>query len=51
MQNYDAYVTKNLPVIWMPNPAYQVSAIRNNLRGVVQDPLANIQPQRWYLAK
>lgn len=51
MQNYDAYVTKNLPVIWMPNPAYQVSAIRNSLRGVNQDPLANIQPQRWYLAK
>jgi peptide/nickel transport system substrate-binding protein len=51
MQEYDAYVTKNLPVIWMPNPAYQVSAIKKNLRGVVQDPLANIQPQRWYLAK
>ncbi|GLY77026.1 peptide ABC transporter substrate-binding protein [Actinoallomurus iriomotensis] len=51
MQKYDAYVTKNLPVIWMPNPAYQVSAIKNNLRGVVQDPLVFMQPQRWYLAK
>ncbi|MFB9832750.1 peptide ABC transporter substrate-binding protein [Actinoallomurus acaciae] len=51
MQSYDAYVTKSLPVIWMPNPAYQVSAIRNNLRGVVQDPLVFMQPQRWYLAK
>lgn len=51
MQGYSAYLAKNLPVIWMPNPAYQVSAIKNNLRGVVQDPLANMQPQRWYLVK
>ncbi|GAB3962479.1 hypothetical protein GCM10029978_018060 [Actinoallomurus acanthiterrae] len=51
MQEYSSYLAKNLPVIWMPNPAYQVSAIRNNLRGVVQDPLATMQPQRWYLAK
>ncbi|MEV5705562.1 peptide ABC transporter substrate-binding protein [Actinoallomurus sp. NPDC052274] len=51
MQQYSSYLAKQLPVIWMPNPAYQVSAIRNNLRGVVQDPLAAMQPQRWYLAK
>ncbi|MCO5969130.1 peptide ABC transporter substrate-binding protein [Actinoallomurus soli] len=51
MQQYSSYLAKQLPVIWMPNPAYQVSAIRNNLRGVVQDPLAFMQPQRWYLAK
>ncbi|GAA4607189.1 hypothetical protein GCM10023195_27030 [Actinoallomurus liliacearum] len=51
MQQYSSYLAKQLPVIWMPNPAYQVSAIRNNLRGVVQDPLAAMQPQRWYLTK
>ncbi|MEV5746914.1 peptide ABC transporter substrate-binding protein [Actinoallomurus sp. NPDC052308] len=51
MQQYSSYLAKQLPVIWMPNPAYQVSAIRNNLRGVVQDPLATMQPQRWYLTK
>jgi peptide/nickel transport system substrate-binding protein len=32
----------------MPNPPYQVSAIDSSLGGIVQDPLAGLQPQRWY---
>jgi peptide/nickel transport system substrate-binding protein len=48
MLDYSALLAKDLPVIWLPNPPYQVSAIDTALHGVVQDPLAGLQPQRWY---
>ncbi|HEV3355609.1 MAG TPA: peptide ABC transporter substrate-binding protein [Pseudonocardiaceae bacterium] len=48
MLDYSALLADQLPVIWLPNPPYQVSAIDSALHGVVQDPLANLQPQRWY---
>lgn len=51
MQAYSAYLAKNLPVIWVPNPDYQVSAIKSTLGGVLQNPLASMNPQQWYLNK
>lgn len=48
MLDYSAHLAEQLPVIWMPNPPYQVSAIDSALHGVVQDPLAGLQPQRWF---
>ncbi|HEX4223198.1 MAG TPA: peptide ABC transporter substrate-binding protein [Pseudonocardiaceae bacterium] len=48
MIDYSALLAQQLPVIWLPNPPYQVSAIDSALHGVVQDPLAFLQPQRWY---
>jgi peptide/nickel transport system substrate-binding protein len=48
MQAYSAYLAQNLPVIWVPNPDYQVSAIKATLGGVLQDPLASMNPQQWY---
>ncbi|GAA3436348.1 peptide ABC transporter substrate-binding protein [Kutzneria kofuensis] len=48
MVDYSARLAEQLPVIWMPNPPYQVSAIDTSLGGVTQDPLAGLQPQRWY---
>lgn len=51
LQSYSAYLAKNLPVVWLPMPAYQVSAIRKSVKGVVQDPLAGMQIQRWYISK
>jgi peptide/nickel transport system substrate-binding protein len=48
MVDYSARLARQLPVIWMPNPPYQVSAIDASLHGVVQDPMAGLQPQRWY---
>lgn len=50
MQAYSAYLAQNLPVLWVPNPDYQVSAIKNTLGGVLQDPLASMNPQQWYKA-
>lgn len=49
MQAYSAYLAKNLPVLWVPNPDYQVSAIKNTLTGVLQNPLAAMNPQQWSL--
>jgi peptide/nickel transport system substrate-binding protein len=49
MQAYSAYLARNLPVLWVPNPDYQVSAIKNTLKGVLQNPLAVMNPQQWYL--
>jgi len=51
MQAYSAFLAKNLPVIWVPNPDYQVSAIKKTLQGVLQNPLASMNPQQWYLTK
>ncbi|MBC6463266.1 peptide ABC transporter substrate-binding protein [Actinomadura sp. HBU206391] len=51
LRDYSDLLAKDLPVIWMPNPAYQVSAIKKNLQGVTQDPLVFLQAQRWYLTK
>lgn len=51
MPSYSAYLAKDLPVIWLPNPAYQVSAIDSALHGVSQDPMAGMHPQRWYRTK
>lgn len=49
MQAYSAYLAQNLPVLWVPNPDYQVSAIKTPLGGVLQNPLASMNPQQWYL--
>jgi peptide/nickel transport system substrate-binding protein len=47
MQEYSAYGAENLPVMWMPNPVYQVSVIDTGLGGTEQDSLGNFHPQRW----
>ncbi|PSL02203.1 peptide/nickel transport system substrate-binding protein [Haloactinopolyspora alba] len=47
IRNYSELLTKDLPVVWLPEPAYQVSAIREGLQGTGQDPLAEFFPQRW----
>ncbi|GGV34765.1 peptide ABC transporter substrate-binding protein [Streptomyces spectabilis] len=48
---YGEYLAEQLPVMWMPNPAYQVSVIRNDLRGVGQNPTVTFAPQDWYYVK
>lgn len=52
MQAYAQYGSQTLPVIWMPNFDYQLTAIANNLKGVTpQDPYLNITPEDWYYVK
>jgi peptide/nickel transport system substrate-binding protein len=47
---YESYMAHNLPVGWLPNPAFQISAISTKLGGVTQNPLLYFTPQQWYLA-
>lgn len=46
-KKYSAFLAKDLPVMWMPNPVYQVSVIRDGLDIDHQDPGASFLPQRW----
>lgn len=47
VQNYSAALAKDLPVIWLPEPDYQISVVRNGLGGFAQDSLANFHPAMW----
>ncbi|MER7394074.1 peptide ABC transporter substrate-binding protein [Streptomyces sp. NPDC000151] len=51
MRDYGRRVAAQLPVLWTPNPAYQVSVIRNDLRGIDQNPTLTLAPQDWYFVK
>jgi peptide/nickel transport system substrate-binding protein len=49
---YEDYLATQLPVIWGPDPDYQVSAVLSNLHGATpQDPTLAINPEQWYLTK
>ncbi|MEU5640880.1 peptide ABC transporter substrate-binding protein [Streptomyces milbemycinicus] len=47
VQEYSAALAKDLPVIWLPEPDYQVSVVKNGLDGFAQDSLANFHPAMW----
>jgi peptide/nickel transport system substrate-binding protein len=43
------YLSQQLPVIWQPNGAYQLTEIANNLRGVTPQATTEvINPENWY---
>lgn len=47
IQDYSAALAKDLPVIWLPEPVYQISVVKNGLGGFSQDSLANFHPAQW----
>lgn len=47
VRDYSAAVAKDLPVVWLPEPDYQISVIRNGLGGFAQDSLADFHPAQW----
>jgi peptide/nickel transport system substrate-binding protein len=50
MYKYQLYVAKQVPDLWIPNAAYQISAISNKLGGVSsQDSTGHIYPSTWSL--
>ncbi|CCB72437.1 putative peptide-binding transport protein (plasmid) [Streptantibioticus cattleyicolor NRRL 8057 = DSM 46488] len=51
MLDYSAALAKDLPVIWLPEPDYQISVIRDGLGGFAQDSLANFHPAQWRWTK
>jgi peptide/nickel transport system substrate-binding protein len=50
IKNYSALLAKQLPVIWLPEPDYQISVIKKGLTAP-QDPMANFHPARWSWGK
>lgn len=48
---YSKLLAEDLPVMWMPNPVYQVSVVKEGLDIVAQDPGAEFFPQRWSWTK
>ncbi|MGA6219599.1 peptide ABC transporter substrate-binding protein [Streptomyces umbrinus] len=51
VQDYSAALAKDLPVIWLPAPDYQISVVKNGLGGFSQDSLANFHPAQWKWTK
>ncbi|PZE27219.1 peptide ABC transporter substrate-binding protein [Curtobacterium sp. MCBD17_028] len=51
VQDYSATVAKDLPVIWLPSPDYQISVVKKGLTGFDQDSLANFHPAQWKWSK
>jgi peptide/nickel transport system substrate-binding protein len=50
MSQYQIQLAKQVPVLWFPNAAYQISAISPKLGGVTaQDSTAHIYPSTWYV--
>jgi peptide/nickel transport system substrate-binding protein len=52
MYQWQNYLYKQLPIIFQPNAAYQLTEIASNLHGVLpQDPTLGITPENWYFTK
>jgi len=47
VRDYSEALAKDLPVIWLPEPDYQISVVKNGLGGFSQDSLANFHPAQW----
>jgi peptide/nickel transport system substrate-binding protein len=52
LTNYENYLVKNLPVIYLPAQVQSLTEIQNNLRGVTpQNLFGAITPEDWYFVK
>jgi peptide/nickel transport system substrate-binding protein len=52
LHSYEDYLAKQIPVIWEPNADYELSEVKNTIRGVApQNPFANLFPEYWYYVK
>ena len=50
LDTYQNFLAKDLPVIWQPNPAYEMSEISNKLHGATpQNVFGYLTPENWYL--
>jgi peptide/nickel transport system substrate-binding protein len=50
LYKYQLLVAKQVPVLWFPNSAYQISAISKKVGGVLaQDSTGHIYPQTWWV--
>jgi peptide/nickel transport system substrate-binding protein len=50
LHEYENYVAKELPMLWVPNTDWQISVISKKLKGITaQDVGLNIYPEDWTL--
>lgn len=49
LTRYEDYLSKQLPVVWEPNPATSLTEIHKGLKGIApQDPIGSITPANWH---
>jgi peptide/nickel transport system substrate-binding protein len=52
LYTWQDYLSLQLPVIWQPNGAYQLTEVADSLRGVLpQATTLTINPENWYFVK
>jgi peptide/nickel transport system substrate-binding protein len=52
MYAWQDYLSMQMPFQWQPFPAYQLTEVANNLKGVTpQSPTLSITPETWYFVK
>jgi peptide/nickel transport system substrate-binding protein len=52
MYTWQNYLAQQLPVMFQPSGAYQLTEIVNDLKGVApQSPTLSINPENWYFVK
>jgi peptide/nickel transport system substrate-binding protein len=52
LYKYQLLLAKQVPALWFPNSAYQISAIASKVGGVTaQDSTGHIYPQTWWVKK
>jgi peptide/nickel transport system substrate-binding protein len=52
MYAWQDYLAKQLPFEWQPFPAYQITEVASNLKGVIpQSTTLSITPEDWYFVK
>jgi peptide/nickel transport system substrate-binding protein len=52
MYQWQDYLAAQLPVMWAPDAAYQLTEVNSNLKGALpQSPTLSINPENWYFVK
>jgi len=52
MFRYENYIQRQVPVLYIPTPAYQITAYKTGISGVTpQDPDLNVYPELWRSGK
>jgi peptide/nickel transport system substrate-binding protein len=52
LYQYEDYIAKQLPMLWLPQFDVQISAVSDKLQGTnPQDPDGNLYPENWYFVK
>jgi peptide/nickel transport system substrate-binding protein len=52
LDTYENYLADQVPVLWLPQPTYQISEISKTLQGTQpQSPIEGLTPENWYFTK